>query len=235
MRTVLAAVGLIVTSLAVLPVQDAEASTLTSGDGYTTLGTIGAVTPGTPYTSGQQIDVTVAANSVLDNANLVAHGVPGQTPGNPLGIYYVYECTDPGGLPANLPTQPQNCEAATVELTDQKSSNGALSLTGINAFTVYDLPDVDSLGPATMTGTCDVAPNQCVLGIFAANIYSQGGFGYPHLFSAPFQVTVGDGQDNGDNPGDGTPETPFALALPILALGLLGSGVWVRRRRSARV
>jgi hypothetical protein len=86
-----------------------------------------------------------------------------------------------------------------------------------------------------MIGICGVAPNQCVLGIFTSNIYTSDAFSYPHLFSAPFQVTVGDGQDNGDNPGDGTPETPCALALPILAVGLLGSGVWVRRRRSARV
>ena len=109
------------------------------------------------------------------------------------------------------------------------------TVTDRDPLAVFDLPDPDTLGEPTMTGTCDVAPNQCVLGIFAANIYSQAGLGYPHLFSAPFQVTVGDGQDNGDNPGDGTPETPYALALPILAVGLLGSGVWVRRRRSARV
>jgi hypothetical protein len=165
---------------------------------------------------------------VLSEANLAANGAP--TTGN----FYVEECTDPGGLPANLPTQPHNCEAATL-YTAPKSSNGSLSLTGSDAFTVWDLPDPDTLGEPTMTGTCDVAPNQCVLGIFAANPYSGGGFGYPHLFSAPFQVTVGDGLDQGDNPGDGTPEAAYALALPSLAMGLFGSVVWVRRRRSARV
>jgi hypothetical protein len=64
-RTALAVVGLLVTSLAVFPVQGAGASTLTSSDGNTTLSTIGTVTPGTPYTSGQTITVVVTANNVL--------------------------------------------------------------------------------------------------------------------------------------------------------------------------
>lgn len=167
---------------------------------------------------------------MLSEANLAANGAPTS------GTFYIEECTDPGGLPANLSTQPDNCEAATLYNFVPKSSNGAFTITGTDAYTVFALPDVSELGEPTMTGTCNVAPNQCVLGIFAASPAPSGnGFSYPHLFSALFQVTVGDGQDNGDNPGDGTPETPYAVALPILALGLLGSGVWVRRRRSARV
>jgi hypothetical protein len=35
---------------------------------------------------GQAITVTVQSNSVLDNANLVAGGVPGQTTGDPAGL-----------------------------------------------------------------------------------------------------------------------------------------------------
>ena len=59
------------------------------------------------------------------------------------------------------------------------------------------------------------------LGIFATNPNTTG-FSYPHLFSAPFQITVGDGQDLGDNPGDGTPEVPLAIGLPLAALAVVG-------------
>ena len=83
-----------------------------------------------------------------------------------------------------------------------------------------------------MVGKCGAAPNECVIGIFAASPQS-GGFGYPHLFSAPFQITVGDGMDEGDNPGDGTPETPYAVALPVIALGAFGVAAVVRRRRTS--
>ena len=47
------------------------------------------MTPGTPYPNGQAITVTVQPNSVLDNANLVASGVPDQTTGDPAGLYSI--------------------------------------------------------------------------------------------------------------------------------------------------
>ena len=71
------------------------------------------------------------------------------------------------------------------------------------AYAVYDLPDPGTLGSPTMVGTCDVAPNTCVVGIFATNP-NISGFSYPHLFSAPFNISVGDGEDLGDDPGNGT-------------------------------
>ena len=46
----------------------AGASSLTNGT--TTLSTIGTVTTGSPYSSGQQIDVTVTANSTMSASNL---------------------------------------------------------------------------------------------------------------------------------------------------------------------
>ena len=88
-----------------------------------------------------------------------------------------------------------------------------------------------------MTGTCDVNPNQCVLGIFAANPQAGNGFAYPHLFSAPFNVTVGDGLDLGDNPGDGsapaltmtsaTNSTVVASSATVAADGLNTSRITV--------
>ena len=164
-----------------------------SSDGVTTLAPIGTVTPG-PYTSGQSIQITGTANAVLDNANLVANSVPGQTTGNPTGSFYFEECTDPGGLAANLPTTSSGCEAATDDFTSvQKSSDGSFD---DPSYIVYALPDPGTLGSATMVGTCDVAPNTCVIGIFAENPGTTG-FNYPHLFSAPFNIEVGDGLDLG--------------------------------------
>ena len=172
------------TFIAFVAVTPGQASTLTSSDGYTTLSTIGTVTAGTPYSSGQAITVSGIANPVLSNANLVANNVPGQTTGNPTGNFSVEECTDPGGLVANLPTSASGCEKATEDVSVSKTNDGSFTDTG---YQVYDLPDTN-LGLPTMTGTCDVAPNQCVIGIFATDPQSGNGFKYPHLFSAPFNI-----------------------------------------------
>ncbi len=188
-----------------------QASTLTSPDGNTTLSTTAdcgsppapcTITPGTPYTSGQIINVGVAANSVISIPALGSF-VPAIPTLYQSGNYYLEECTDPGGTTANLPTSPSGCESATL-LTVGKTSTGGFS----KNFTLYDLPDFNTLGTPTMTGMCDVAPNTCVVGIFISNPQSvTATFSYPHLFSAPFNITVGDGNDAGDNPGDGSAPT----------------------------
>jgi hypothetical protein len=54
----------------------AGASSLVSPDGNTTLNTEGTVTAGTPYDSGQTIEVAVQANSTLSNANLCQPSTP---------------------------------------------------------------------------------------------------------------------------------------------------------------
>jgi hypothetical protein len=204
----------------------AGASTLTSADGTTTLSSIGTVAPGTPYSSGQSINVSVAANNTLSATNLTNNGAP------TTGLFFIEECTDPGGSPANLPTTASGCEAATLATT-AKTTDGHISASTFGTYPVYDLPDPGTLGSATMTGTCDQAPNQCVLGIFASNPAS-GGFGFPHLFSAPFQMTVGDGADVGDSPGDGTPEVPLAIGLPLAAVAVFGGWTIRNRRRRQR-
>ena len=137
-------------------------------------------------------------------ANLFAQGFPGCTSATSCsGTFNVEECTDPGGSSANLPTSLDNCEASTDNVLANLSSTGALTLSGTKAFKMWDLPNA-ALGPPTMAGSCDVAPNQCVLGIFASNPQSANGFSYPHLFSAAFNVDAGDGTNTGDNPGDGS-------------------------------
>jgi hypothetical protein len=120
-----------------------------------------------------------------------------------------------------------------VSANASKSTDGSFSLSGLKAYKILSLPD-GNLGAGTMTGTCGVDPNQCVLGIFAENPQSGNGFAFPHLFSAAFQVTPQpDGTDSGANPGDGTPEVPFAIGLPLAAVAVVG-GVTIRNRRRAQ-
>jgi len=214
-------------------------ASLVSTDGNTTLSTQGTVTPGTPYSSGQTITVSGIANSVLSNANLAANKVPGQytlVGGNPVpsgatGDFYIEECTDPGGSIGSIASSASGCESATDDFTVSKTNDGSFT---DSSYTVFDLPDPGTLGSATMSGKCDVAPNQCVLGIFATNPQSGSGFSYPHLFSAPFQVDqqadFGSGFETGINPGDGTPEVSLAIGLPLAALAVFG-GWTIRNRR----
>jgi len=199
----------------------AGANTLTSSDGNTNLTTIGTITAGTPYSSGQTITVATIANSVINNAN--------EPPAFQGGNFYLEECVDPGGTPAGLPTNAGGCEAATLTPVT-KTPSGAIS----KAFIVYDLPDPGTLGTPTLTGTCDVAPNQCVVGIFSGNPQQGTNFNAPHLFSAPFQMDqqadFGSGAETGVNPGDGTPELSLAIGLPLAALAVFG-GFTLRNRR----
>ena len=203
-----AAIAATLTLIAFIGVTPGEAATLVSPDGITTLATHGTVAAGTPYTSGQTITVSGVANDVLNNANLVANSTPGQSTDNATGSYYIEECTDPGGTTANLPTAASGCEAATIDTSQSKTIDGSFT---DSSYTLYDLPDLGTLGEPTMVGSCDVAPDQCVVGIFAVNP-STGGFSYPHLFSAPFNISVGDGLDLGDNPGDGSPPAVVATS-----------------------
>ncbi len=172
-------------------------------NGPITLGTAdstGTVTPGMPYSSGQSIDVTVAANSTMNAAALTGAGI--STTSN----FFILECTDTNGT---LPSAPTNCEAATVATTSH-GTDGSFNATGANTFSVEDLPNA-ALGSATMVGKCDVAPNTCVLGVFSENPWSgpsanPAAFTTPHLFSAAFNVDVpaGDSGDTGVSPGDGS-------------------------------
>ena len=155
-RTVVFLAALLISTVALVDAlgNPGGATTLTSANGYTTLTTIGTVTAGTPYSSGQQLDVNVAANTVMNSAALSAAGDPSPSSGN----FYVEECTDPGASTTNLPTNTTGCEATTLT-TAPNSGNGGITLSGAKAFIVYDLPDPGTLGPGTMTGSCDVNPN----------------------------------------------------------------------------
>ncbi len=166
-----------------------KASALTNGT--VTLSTIGTVTPNTPYSSGQSINISVVANTTMDQASLAAAGFPSGA----VNIKFL-ECADPGGLASNLPTKPAGCEPETIGTIAAANVDG--SMTFLN-YEVLALPD-PNLGSSNGT-VCDNDLNPCVIGIFS----NQNDFSKPHIFSAPFYVTANGAADNGANPGDGSP------------------------------
>ena len=202
----------------------AQAATLTSGP--VTITTTGTVTTGQPYSSGQTLNISVAANSTMDNAALVAAGFPSGA----VSIKAL-ECADPGGLVANLPTKPTECDPNTIDSIAGANSDGSMNFTG---YTVYALPDSILFGePTTNTPVCGSgAVTECVIGLFS----NQNDFSKPLIFSAPFGVAA-NADDGGENPGDGSPlaatpvsptnSTIVASAATAVADGVDGSKVTV--------
>jgi hypothetical protein len=170
-------------------------------------------TPG-PFDSGQNVNVVVPANSAF------------AAPNDSSGII-IAECAAPNGV---VPTLPSACDGNTVQTLVGVNSDGSFTF---NDYQVFALPDSVSLGESSSNPvTCgNTAATECVL--YIGN--NQNDFTRPHLWSQPF-LTNSDATDSGTiNPGDGTPEVPLAVILPLSAMGLLGGAVLIRRRRhSAR-
>jgi hypothetical protein len=187
-----------------------------------------AVSPfaaGDAYSSGQEINVVVPANSLFVQTSNVN----------------ILECAAPNGV---LPSLPNECDGNTIQgPTILPNADGSINLQteGDGLYQVFALPDAPSLGESPSSAvTCgDTAATECVLYIGE----NQGDFTAPHIFSQPFFIAA-NGDDKGENPGDGssstvstgpgtgTPEVPFAIILPVAAMGLLGGTVLVRRRRA---
>ena len=203
------------------------ASAATLSNGTVTLTTTGTVATGKPYASGQTLNISVVANTTMDNASLTAAGFPSGA----VSIKAL-ECADPDGLTANLPTKPAECDSNTIDSIAGANSDGSMNFTG---YTVYALPDSTTFGePTTNTPVCgSTAATECVIGLFS----NQNDFSKPLIFSAPFSVAA-NADDGGENPGDGTPgsvvpEVAYAIALP-LAAGVVGGGTLFLRRRKQR-
>ncbi len=200
----------------------ASADSLTSGPVSINTLSSDTVTSGTPYSSGQTVNVVVSMNSTLSLANLESAGYTGEPE------MKAEECVDPGGLSTNDPGTPlNNCDGQTVLSTSAVNSDGSFT---ISNYKIFWLPDSATFGePATQLPTCGTAPNYCVLYIGP----NQSDFSKPHIFSAPFLVT-NNGDDGGEDPGDGLPETPFAIGLPLLGVAVGGSVLYLRRRRRSQ-
>ena len=101
-------------------------------------------TVGTPDSSGQTIEVTVPANTVL----------------SPTGSVKIIECADPGGGTAGLPTSEADCDPPeTIQgSTIIPAADGSFTYKN---YTVTDLPNAN-LAPSSPI-TCGTSTDPCVL------------------------------------------------------------------------
>lgn len=173
------------------------------------------VTPGTPFSSGQTITVKVTAAAVV---------AAGMTNGHSIAIE---ECAAPGGVDPASPAAVGACDGNTHQSpTVTASTTNGITLTG---YPVFALPDLNLAELSDGAPVCDLT-HLCVLYIGQ----DQNSASAPHIYSQAFYVDPGDGSDSGANPGDGLPEVPLAVGLPLAAAGLFGGSVLYRRRRSNR-
>jgi hypothetical protein len=153
-------------------------------------------TAGQPFSSGQQINIVIPANSDLptgSNANVV-------------------ECAAPGGVP---PTDISECDGLTHNgPTLAVNPDGSINFqaeTG-SLYTLYALPDQASLGESPGgSPQCDLS-HECVLYVGE----NQNDFTQPHYWSQPFYIAPTAG-DTGANPGDGSPPAVATAPDPGLS------------------
>jgi ABC-type phosphate transport system substrate-binding protein len=163
--------------------------------------------PPGPFSSGQAIEVRVSANRAL-------------TPGT--GIY-IEECSAPGGT---VPTAPDQCDARTYQHSPLFAGSGG-SVDELD-YPVYALPDTTVLDEAAAGGpACDLT-DACMLYVGE----NPTDFSLPHVWSQAFYVHPSVGDDGAD-PGNGLPEVPYVLALPLLVGAMIGGTLLVRRRTRA--
>ncbi len=162
-------------------------------------------TPNGPLSSGQVVEVTAPANSIL----------------KPRRSLFIEECTASFNQPK--PHRDQ-CDQRTVQpALIRAGPDGSLAYTG---YVIYALPDRHTLHETRHhRPICDLT-HACVL-IVGYDLDDPG----HRIWSAPFLVDPTPG-DPGVDPGVGTPEVPFALALPVLGIAVIGGTVAIRRRRS---
>jgi hypothetical protein len=174
-------------------------------------------TPGQPFSSGQLVEVSAPANTSNSGTGTLA----GST------AFTIWECSDPGGLPANLPTSETSCDNQT-----SLGQNGVTNADGSMDFPdypVYSLPNAAFGETGSHLPKCDLG-DPCVIAV----ITSPTDFSAPSgiSFSQPFVIKATTG-NTGANPGDGTPEAPLAIGLPLLGAAVVG-GTLLRRNRKAK-
>jgi hypothetical protein len=201
------AAGLLVTvaaALSAITISSAAAPT----EGSIVPGAAVPVTPftaGTPFSSGQEINVVIPANSLFV----------------PTSSVNIVECAAPDGVP---PTLPLNCDGNTIQgPTILPNSDGSINLDseGDGLYTLYALPDTITLGESSSNQvTCgDTAATECVLYIGD----NQGDFTQPHVFSQPFYIDPNT-TDSGTPGGDGSAPASSTAQPTSVSTSLSGGG-----------
>jgi hypothetical protein len=150
-------------------------------------------TAGIPFSSGQQITVSVPANTLLPHATSI----------------HIVQCeAGPGGAP---PTGTPNCDNLTqYPNTVVVNSDGSLNVTD---FDVFALPSAALGETASNPTVCGGAIDPCLLYIGP----DQTNMGLPHVWSQAFSVVKNDPGELGTNPGDGTIPTTALAPDPALS------------------
>ena len=149
-------------------------------------------TAGTPFSSGQQITVSVPANTLLPHATSI----------------HVLECV--AGAAGAPPTGTPNCDVLTqYPNTAVVAADGSLT---ISDFDVFALPSA-ALGESASNPTvCGNSATPCILYIGP----DQTNPALPHVWSQAFSVVKNDAGELGTKPGDGT--IPSAASVPSATL-----------------
>jgi hypothetical protein len=181
-------------------VTQALAAPIASGTQLNAALAYGTFTAGTPFSSGQYIEVNVPANSAL----------------SPTGLVKIIECSDPGGLPANLPTTVSGCDTTTIQgdsLVPNADGSFDYYPGDVNGDAGYEVISLPSRGPSSIT--CNLT-NACVLwiGDNYNNLLSN------QLWSDPFYVAPNTG-NTGVNPGDGS--APTVATTPSATLSTVSA------------
>lgn len=162
--------------------------------------------PNGPFSSGQYIEVKVGPNRVLRPGSRVI----------------IEECSAPTLID---PDAWGHCDHRTIQ--HDHITAGRDGSVDYPDYPVFALPDKTLLDERSKhRPVCDLT-HPCVL-LVGRDLDGKK----LHASSLPFTVNPTEG-DTGANPGNGLPETPYVLALPVLAFGILGGSVAFRRRRSA--
>ena len=158
-----------------------------------------------PYLSGQVVAISVAPNTVLKSG---AH-------------LTVEECSA-----ASVGKAPRHydCDSRTRQKHPFVANpDGSADYQG---YPIYALPDVFTLHETHHHRPVCNLEHACVL-LVGWDIDDVD----HEAWSPPFLVSPTAG-DIGAGPGTGTPEVPYVLVLPVIALGIFGGSVLLRRRRS---
>jgi hypothetical protein len=201
-RLAAGAAGLLVTAVTLSVMSVAGAAGPTEGTSVPDSAVpIGTVTPGTPFSSGQAIDIAIPANSIF----------------SPTQNILIIECSAPNG---DIPTLSSACNGDTINgpsiEPNADGSIGFQAATG-SLYQVFATPD-PALGDTSTSPACgETAATECIL--YIGN--DQNDFTKPHVWSQPFFIAPTSG-DTGDNPGDGsapTAATPQPTSLSTLLAG----------------
>ena len=164
-------------------------------------------TAGTPFSSGQAINVVVPANSLFV----------------PTSSVNILERAAPDGV---VPTLPIECDGNTIQgPTILPNSDGSINLEeqGYALYQLYALPDSVSLGESSVgqVNCGNTSATECVLYIGD----NQGDFTQPHVFSQPFYIEA-NADDEGENPGDGSaPAVPAAPSATLSTVAVSPTAV----------